>query len=123
MAHRHLILHRLTAHHHIKKTPSHAPSPYAQSSALISFAVAGVTGAVGSTLAAILRPLSHLKSLKSPLGWSHPKDHGLTGGDLLLSQARVHVAPVAAAATLAVGATSTVSTTARHFQALLKVKG
>ncbi len=89
----------------------------------ISFAVAGVTGAVGSTLAAILRPLSHLKSLKSPLGWSHPKDHGLTGGDLLLSQARVHVAPVAAAATLAVGATSAVSTTARHFSGTSQRKG
>ncbi len=89
----------------------------------ISFAVAGITLAVWSTLAAILRPLCHLKSFKSPLGWSHSKDHCSSGAHLLLSQVRVHVAPVAAAATLAAGATSAVSTAARHVEALLKGKG
>ncbi len=82
-----------------------------------SFTGAGIAGAVRAALAAILSPVFHLRgSLKARLLGADAHDEGLGGGLLGVGQVRVHLAPSAAGAALAAGATATVPSAARHLQ-------
>ena len=78
------------------------------------FAIARVAGAVVSTLASILSPNFHLRSLKMRFLGCYAKNKSLGCGPLV-NYVREHLASSTAVAALAIRAAATVSSAARHF--------